>query len=652
MINLHGFKMPSQPSDRRDGSDGKEDTGDVASKFNVGLDAELDRAVPAGEAEAFLIGVSGKESGRVYALSYNTVSLGRASDSDVYVSDPSVSARHARILNGSQGFEIEDLGSTNGTFVNGQRIRRSRLQGGDRVMLGQAEFNFLFDRPAESTVAVFSPQGIRGGALMRIPAPYIPPESLRPGRALEEDEERGPSLAETIVKLVGVYRFIRRYARLIAGVVAAGASLGLLSIVVIPAAAQAVCEVKLQPQVKTNPMDPQARNNDEDAIQFFAGAERAFGSADLIAQTFKGLSGRVPSESEIKSIAGRLKFEPLPDHIYRASYKDKTFGARQPDPVEFLTSHLQNYVQTEIDKALRVFTAQADFLRDQMRSVEKEMGDISAERTKFREKNVDRLPEEAGLAQSSQYTLETHRADLMGQIRRLQGELDANRQALVAEVPVNQTRFQASQVYRQSLAEVKRKLSEAYARGLADGHPEVAQLNDEKARLEALIDKEMHSDTSQVDRQSNVGLQEVRAKVALLQAQLSAARADLTDTEKTLGQLKHVVGDMPRVEERVKQLTHTQEATTQLHSQLFEQLKKAELQLSLERVSAESRYDVVVPPRLDKMGKMRLLVMRGAIGVGLGLLVAAIFIAIKEGKRIVGQAMATMTDQPDGVSWR
>src|SRR3569832_1068189 len=470
MVNRPGSQMASQPSDRSDG-DGQGDE-KAREKTDSGLDAALDRAVPAAEAEAFLIGVNGKHAGRVYALSYNTVSLGRAADADVYISDPSVSAHHARIINSSRGFEIEDLNSTNGTLVGGKRITRTQLRGGDRVMLGQVEFNFLLDRPVESTIAVFSPGGIPGAvppsnSLARIPAAYNPPaRAFAPAEI--EDESNGPSLVEVIGKLIRIYRFLSKYSRLIAIVCGAGLIMGLASLQVLPPAREAICEVKLQPQVKTNPMDPQTRPSDDDAVQFFAGAERAFTDSELVAGTLKQLRGWSPDDASVQSITSRLKFEPRPDRVYRATYRDRLLGGGKLDPAVFLTAHIENYVQTEINKALRVFTAQADFLRDQLKSVEGDLSRISAEKVKFREKNADRLREEAALTQM---------------------------------------KASGAQVYRESLAKVNGKLSEAYARGLADGHPEVKQLKDEKERLEALIKNELSANSDDLERKSNAGLQ-------------------------------------------------------------------------------------------------------------------------------------------------
>lgn len=635
--------MASEPSGQGDGRGG-------------GLDAELDRAVPSADAEAFLIGVGGGQSGRVYVLAHNTVLLGRAPEADVHVPDPSVSARHARILNGSPGFEIEDLESTNGTYVGGQRITRVRLSNGDRVTLGNVDFTFLLDRKVDSTVAIIGPggrwQGPETRALARM-APAVPPRALplpsgMPGAA--DADEQGPSLAEMIHKIVKIYRFIRRYLLLIGLLAVFGCGVGLATVVALPPIPEATCIVKLQPQVKTNPMDPNrgirfpGADDDDDGVHFFAGAEQNFARPDLVSETVHGLEGRDPERNRLADIVSRVKFAPVtgPGHLYRASYKDKRFGDGRPPPLIFLTKHLHTYLESEISRALHAFTAEVDFLRDQLTSVEKEMAQISDERIKYREKNADRLPEEAGLTQGSRFTLETKRSDLASQIRHLQADLDSQRRELATEGPLSQSRFQSSQTYRTALSEVNRKLTEAYAAGLADGHPEVVKLHDEKRRLEQLVNAEMQADTSEVDKKSNAGFQAIQNRIATLQAQLNAARVDLADTESKLGQIKHVVGDLPRVEEKVKQLAHTQEETTILHAQLFDRLKKAELHLSLERVSAESRYEIVSPPKMEMPGKVKTGIVRGLIGLVLGLVAAALFVAIREGRRLVTQTLATL----------
>ena len=156
-----------------------DDDGEVATPAeDAGLDARLDRAVPGSEAVAFLIAVAGGQPGRVYPLARNTVLLGRNDNADIAISDPSVSGEHARIINGSQGVEIEDLGSTNGTFVGGQRITRVRLRNGDRVVLGSVEFSFLNDRPVEATVALLAPGQWRATSM---PSTSMPNALMRSG---------------------------------------------------------------------------------------------------------------------------------------------------------------------------------------------------------------------------------------------------------------------------------------------------------------------------------------------------------------------------------------------------------------------------------------------------------------------------------------
>ena len=515
------------------------------------------------------------------------------------------------------------------------------------MKLGSAEFNFLIDRPVEATVALLPPgkwvPTSSPGALMRLPDQrQMPPP---PVRRESKDEDEGPSLTETVQRFIVGYRFVRRYAVLIGILAVVGMGAGLISTSVLPPVSAAVCEVKLQPQMKSNPVDTEKPS--DDSPQFFSGPERAFANPELVRSTLRQFDKVEPSEARVSSVRARLKFESLPDpHLYAASYKESLVaGSGKLPPVQFLTAHLQNYVQSEINKALKVFTAEAEFLRNQMKSVEKDLASIGAERTEFRQANADRLPEEAIQTHSSRFQLESQRAILLAQIRRLQADLASERRQLATEGPLAQTKYQSSQVYRQSLANVNQKLTEAYARGLADGHPEVRQLNDEKQRIEGLIEGEMHAETSAADRQSIGGFQALQNRVEALQGQLNAAQTDLSDTEKNLGQVRHVVGDLPRVEERVQELSHTQDATNHLHTQLFEKLKKAELQVNLERVSAESRYELVIPPRLEDTGKKRALALRSMIGLFAGLFVAAGVIAAREGRRVVSEVLVTLENR-------
>ena len=70
--------------------------------------------------------------------------IGRGDECDIIVpEDTSVSRNHARMDRDGEDWVLVDLGSTNGTFVNGQRISEARLKSGDVVEIGDRRFRFL-----------------------------------------------------------------------------------------------------------------------------------------------------------------------------------------------------------------------------------------------------------------------------------------------------------------------------------------------------------------------------------------------------------------------------------------------------------------------------------------------------------------------------
>lgn len=80
----------------------------------------------------------GPNPGKIYELVQDEITIGRDISNRLVINDPEVSRRHARLTAQSGGYVIEDLGSTNGVFVDGQRLMGPHLlRAGQVVMLGE-----------------------------------------------------------------------------------------------------------------------------------------------------------------------------------------------------------------------------------------------------------------------------------------------------------------------------------------------------------------------------------------------------------------------------------------------------------------------------------------------------------------------------------
>ena len=89
---------------------------------------------------AVLVGMSDDVKGTTFTIEEDETVIGRAPENAVPVNDPSVSGRHCVILREGARFTLKDLGSTNGTRVNGHTVQEAKLHPKDLLQIGSVEF--------------------------------------------------------------------------------------------------------------------------------------------------------------------------------------------------------------------------------------------------------------------------------------------------------------------------------------------------------------------------------------------------------------------------------------------------------------------------------------------------------------------------------
>ena len=82
----------------------------------------------------------GPKTGMTYLLAPGTTTVGRHPESDIFLNDVTVSRHHCRFIATEDSLVIEDSGSTNGTYVNDQRVDRAEIRAADEIIVGRFHF--------------------------------------------------------------------------------------------------------------------------------------------------------------------------------------------------------------------------------------------------------------------------------------------------------------------------------------------------------------------------------------------------------------------------------------------------------------------------------------------------------------------------------
>ena len=131
-----------------------------------------------------LVALSGPLAGRGFPLGSATLAFGRTPDNDVVIASPLASRRHAELRAEGGRYVLYDLGSSNGTLLNGQRVQAQPLRPGDIIQIGDEQFRFEAPVAAQPLPASDSPTAIPGilpPAQPLYPAQQpLPPQPFQP----------------------------------------------------------------------------------------------------------------------------------------------------------------------------------------------------------------------------------------------------------------------------------------------------------------------------------------------------------------------------------------------------------------------------------------------------------------------------------------
>jgi predicted component of type VI protein secretion system len=137
---------------------------------------------------------SGPNTGKVYPLETPEIIIGRDATNNIPINDAEVSRKHAKLILQSSAYVIQDLGSTNGTFINGQRITASQvLKPGDKVTLGEnivLMYEVAFDPNATLISSAKAPKTIPP---IQKPIPTPAPPSTAPVQVFVDQVPAGPT---------------------------------------------------------------------------------------------------------------------------------------------------------------------------------------------------------------------------------------------------------------------------------------------------------------------------------------------------------------------------------------------------------------------------------------------------------------------------
>jgi uncharacterized protein involved in exopolysaccharide biosynthesis len=567
------------------------------------------------------------------------VTIGRSDRCDIRLDDDRVSSKHAELVRRAGRYRVYDLGSSNGTLVNAQRIDEIDLRDGDLIQVGYTVFRYVSGDALEiprPTAPAINPQQAQAPLQQQQqntqPIAQFDGRAQGVGRPRRRDDDEDVSFAEMVSQVRRVIAFFWPFRWVIVGMAALGLVAGGASAFLLPQSVAAYFDVRLHQKASENPLEKFESTN----VEFFRSAATTFRSTGLITKTLDALGEKNPPPSEIQGIQDALQFNNTGSEQGSQTYTGSFRGTSPERSLAFLQKHVDLYLQGEIDKTLKIIKAQIDFLQSQLDDNEKELRTTEDKLLVFKRQNVDGLPDQAKQYYDYLFELQKKEGDLDNEAGRLEAEASVNERRLAAETPMVESRSLATRPYQQAIVDVNRQLAEARSRGLADDHPDVKQLKVKLDELKRLAeDASKGTDDTEVERSRNPVYDSANDRLGLVRAQAAAARQERMRLREDQERVKGIVEKLPKLEAEYADLSRSYDATKQLHTRIFDQLKTAQLQYELEKASASARYEIITAPRLEYVSQLKTAGKRAGLLMLVGLVLGFAVAAVVQGRKLL-----------------
>jgi pSer/pThr/pTyr-binding forkhead associated (FHA) protein len=153
-----------------------------------------------------LVVLSAGMTGRTHELKVDKTTIGRVEDNAFQIAEPSVSSHHCEVLLRGSEVVVKDLNSTNGTYINGEKVTESTIKPGQLLRLGQIEMRLETDAPASAAKKHIDQTLVmqRGVSLNELEQGTRQGGFDTKGTGFSKKDDKGNKIFWIVVALVGV----------------------------------------------------------------------------------------------------------------------------------------------------------------------------------------------------------------------------------------------------------------------------------------------------------------------------------------------------------------------------------------------------------------------------------------------------------------